>query len=210
METTMKTQTTVTMETTATTMKIKRMNWQGFGDLVKTRMRTEKDAMAALNQEVMQLGQSLYNQPGAAPGGEAGPSDSSSKGPDGDKVGNHVDYVAGGGDGNGGADADGVCLGCCYGGADGDGGCLGFCYGGGRKNSVAFWRSNFWRGASREAQGGMVCIDRGKSKTGSCTNHTPHNAALVHRDPWELIFLSQQDLEGNKKKARSYGVPSLS
>ncbi|KAE9446844.1 hypothetical protein C3L33_21271, partial [Rhododendron williamsianum] len=28
-----------------------------------------KDAMAALNQEVMQLGQSLYNQPGAAPGG---------------------------------------------------------------------------------------------------------------------------------------------
>uniref|UniRef100_A0A6N2KEZ8 Uncharacterized protein n=1 Tax=Salix viminalis TaxID=40686 RepID=A0A6N2KEZ8_SALVM len=51
-----------------------------------------KDAMAALNQEVMQLGQSLYNQPGAAPGagpapgGEAGPSDSSSKGPDGDVI----------------------------------------------------------------------------------------------------------------------------
>ncbi|KAJ6715534.1 HEAT SHOCK PROTEIN 70KDA [Salix viminalis] len=51
-----------------------------------------KDAMATLNQEVMQLGQSLYNQPGAAPGagpapgGEAGPSDSSSKGPDGDVI----------------------------------------------------------------------------------------------------------------------------
>ena len=47
--------------------------------------------MAALNQEVMQLGQSLYNQPGAAdaagptpPGSESGPSESSSgKGPDG-------------------------------------------------------------------------------------------------------------------------------
>ncbi|KAF2293918.1 hypothetical protein GH714_005653 [Hevea brasiliensis] len=50
-----------------------------------------KDAMAALNQEVMQLGQSLYNQPGAggtgpAPGSEAGPSDSSNKGPDGDVI----------------------------------------------------------------------------------------------------------------------------
>ncbi|WRX21618.1 Heat shock protein 70 family - like 10 [Theobroma cacao] len=51
-----------------------------------------KDAMAALNQEVMQLGQSLYNQPGAggsagpAPGGESGPSDSSNKGPDGDVI----------------------------------------------------------------------------------------------------------------------------
>ncbi|KAL4386619.1 hypothetical protein GQ457_09G013440 [Hibiscus cannabinus] len=48
-----------------------------------------KDAMAALNQEVMQLGQSLYNQPGAAgpaPGGETGPSDSSNKGPDGDVI----------------------------------------------------------------------------------------------------------------------------
>ncbi|KAK8631353.1 hypothetical protein V6N13_080106 [Hibiscus sabdariffa] len=53
-----------------------------------------KDAMAALNQEVMQLGQSLYNQPGAggagagpAPGAESGPSDSSnSKGPDGDVI----------------------------------------------------------------------------------------------------------------------------
>uniref|UniRef100_A0A1D1ZHZ1 Stromal heat shock-related protein, chloroplastic n=1 Tax=Anthurium amnicola TaxID=1678845 RepID=A0A1D1ZHZ1_9ARAE len=38
-----------------------------------------KDAMAALNQEVMQLGQSLYNQPGAggagpAPGADAGDS----------------------------------------------------------------------------------------------------------------------------------------
>ncbi|KAE8673898.1 Stromal 70 kDa heat shock-related protein [Hibiscus syriacus] len=52
-----------------------------------------KDAMSALNQEVMQLGQSLYNQPGAAggaagpaPGGETGPSDSSNKGPDGDVI----------------------------------------------------------------------------------------------------------------------------
>ena len=51
-----------------------------------------KDAMAALNQEVMQLGQSLYNQPGApgaggpAPGSEAGPSESSGKGPDGDVI----------------------------------------------------------------------------------------------------------------------------
>ncbi|XVF37547.1 hypothetical protein REPUB_Repub20aG0018200 [Reevesia pubescens] len=52
-----------------------------------------KDSMAALNQEVMQLGQSLYNQPGApggagpAPGGETGPSDSSSnKGSDGDVI----------------------------------------------------------------------------------------------------------------------------
>lgn len=48
-----------------------------------------KDAMAALNQEVMQLGQSLYNQPGAAgagPGGESGPSDSPGKGPDGDVI----------------------------------------------------------------------------------------------------------------------------
>ena len=49
-----------------------------------------KDAMAALNQEVMQLGQSLYNQPGAAPGGPApggagpdGPSEASgNKGPE--------------------------------------------------------------------------------------------------------------------------------
>jgi len=53
-----------------------------------------KDAMAALNQEVMQLGQSLYNQPGAAgpggptppPGADAGPSESSGKGPDGDVI----------------------------------------------------------------------------------------------------------------------------
>ncbi|KAK4438373.1 Stromal heat shock-related protein, chloroplastic [Sesamum alatum] len=51
-----------------------------------------KDAMTALNQEVMQLGQSLYNQPGAAPG--AGPtpgagassSESSDKGPEGDVI----------------------------------------------------------------------------------------------------------------------------
>lgn len=55
--------------------------------------QTMKDAMAALNQEVMQLGQSLYNQPGAAPGagpapgGADGPSESSSgKGPDGNDV----------------------------------------------------------------------------------------------------------------------------
>ncbi|KAI4318528.1 hypothetical protein MLD38_032219 [Melastoma candidum] len=52
-----------------------------------------KDAMAALNQEVMKLGQSLYNQPGssgpggAAPGGATGPSESSeNKGPDGDVI----------------------------------------------------------------------------------------------------------------------------
>uniref|UniRef100_A0A5B6Z518 Stromal 70 kDa heat shock-related protein n=1 Tax=Davidia involucrata TaxID=16924 RepID=A0A5B6Z518_DAVIN len=51
-----------------------------------------KDAMAALNQEVMQLGQSLYNQPGAAPGagptpgGGAASSESSDKGPDGDVI----------------------------------------------------------------------------------------------------------------------------
>lgn len=59
--------------------------------------QTIKDAMAALNQEVMQLGQSLYNQPGgggapgagAAPGGEASEpssSSSSSKGPEGDVI----------------------------------------------------------------------------------------------------------------------------
>ncbi|CAH1443729.1 unnamed protein product [Lactuca virosa] len=62
--------------------------------------QTIKDAMAALNQEVMQLGQSLYNQPGggggapgagAAPGGEASePSSSSSSGkgpgPEGDVI----------------------------------------------------------------------------------------------------------------------------
>ncbi|KAL0364989.1 UNVERIFIED_CONTAM: Stromal heat shock-related protein, chloroplastic [Sesamum angustifolium] len=51
-----------------------------------------KDAMTALNQEVMQLGQSLYNQPGAAPGDGptpgAGPtsSESSDKGPEGDVI----------------------------------------------------------------------------------------------------------------------------
>ncbi|KAJ0011241.1 hypothetical protein Pint_33029 [Pistacia integerrima] len=47
-----------------------------------------KDAIAALNQEVMQLGQSLYNRSGAgpAPGTEAGPSDSSTKGPDDDII----------------------------------------------------------------------------------------------------------------------------
>lgn len=54
--------------------------------------QTMKDAMAALNQEVMQLGQSLYNQPGGAgpaPGatGDAGPSaGSSEKGQDGDVI----------------------------------------------------------------------------------------------------------------------------
>ncbi|KAI3445575.1 hypothetical protein Pfo_002240 [Paulownia fortunei] len=51
-----------------------------------------KDAMTALNQEVMQLGQSLYNQPGAAPdagptpGGGASSSESSDKGPEGDVI----------------------------------------------------------------------------------------------------------------------------
>jgi len=49
-----------------------------------------KDTMAALNQEVMQLGQSLYNQPGAAggptAGGEAGPGSPGGKAPGGDDV----------------------------------------------------------------------------------------------------------------------------
>ncbi|KAK8684786.1 hypothetical protein V6N13_040802 [Hibiscus sabdariffa] len=51
-----------------------------------------KDAIAALNQEVMQLGQSVYSQPGSgaatspAPGGDSGPSDSSNKGSDGDVI----------------------------------------------------------------------------------------------------------------------------
>ncbi|KAL8117112.1 hypothetical protein AgCh_015133 [Apium graveolens] len=51
-----------------------------------------KDTMAALNQEVMQLGQSLYNQPGATPGagpaagGADGPSEASNKGPEGDVI----------------------------------------------------------------------------------------------------------------------------
>lgn len=53
-----------------------------------------KDAMAALNQEVMQLGQSLYNQPGGptgpaagAAGEQSGSSESSpGKGPDGDVI----------------------------------------------------------------------------------------------------------------------------
>ncbi|XP_078157613.1 stromal 70 kDa heat shock-related protein, chloroplastic-like [Carex rostrata] len=42
-----------------------------------------KDTMAALNQEVMQLGQSLYNQPGAgaAPGADAGPTPGADAGP---------------------------------------------------------------------------------------------------------------------------------
>ncbi|KAI3803906.1 hypothetical protein L1987_32070 [Smallanthus sonchifolius] len=55
--------------------------------------QTIKDAMAALNQEVMQLGQSLYNQPdapgaGPAPGDAPGAqsSDPSSKGPEGDVI----------------------------------------------------------------------------------------------------------------------------
>ncbi|CAA0814073.1 Heat shock 70 kDa protein 7- chloroplastic [Striga hermonthica] len=43
-----------------------------------------KDAMTALNQEVMQLGQSLYNQPGAGP--SPTPEGSSEKGPDGDVI----------------------------------------------------------------------------------------------------------------------------
>ncbi|KAG1358889.1 hypothetical protein COCNU_08G003350 [Cocos nucifera] len=46
-----------------------------------------KDAIAALNQEVMQLGQSLYNQPaGPAPGPDAAPADPSGKGPEGGDV----------------------------------------------------------------------------------------------------------------------------
>ncbi|XP_021290285.1 heat shock 70 kDa protein 6, chloroplastic-like [Herrania umbratica] len=51
-----------------------------------------KDALAALNQEVMQLGKSLYNQPdaggsaGSAPVGDTGPSDSSNNGPDADVI----------------------------------------------------------------------------------------------------------------------------
>ncbi|KAH6766492.1 chloroplast heat shock protein 70-2 [Perilla frutescens var. hirtella] len=51
-----------------------------------------KDAMNALNEEVMQIGQSLYGQPGAAPGagptppGGASSSESSDKGPDGDVI----------------------------------------------------------------------------------------------------------------------------
>ncbi|XP_071715753.1 stromal 70 kDa heat shock-related protein, chloroplastic-like [Rutidosis leptorrhynchoides] len=55
--------------------------------------QTIKDAMAALNQEVMQLGQSLYNQPGASgagpsPGEASGSetSEPSSKGPEGDVI----------------------------------------------------------------------------------------------------------------------------
>lgn len=49
-----------------------------------------KDAIAALNQEVMQLGQSLYSQPGAAgagaqpAGGASGESGSAGKSSDGD------------------------------------------------------------------------------------------------------------------------------
>lgn len=42
-----------------------------------------KDAMAALNQEVMQLGQSLYSQPGA-PGAASGSAGSSAKPDNGD------------------------------------------------------------------------------------------------------------------------------
>ncbi|KAK2986647.1 hypothetical protein RJ640_011725 [Escallonia rubra] len=52
--------------------------------------QTIKDAMAALNQEVMQLGQSVYNQPGAAGAGSPGPSDtgasSASQTSDGDVI----------------------------------------------------------------------------------------------------------------------------
>ncbi|XP_024961575.1 stromal 70 kDa heat shock-related protein, chloroplastic-like [Cynara cardunculus var. scolymus] len=59
--------------------------------------QTIKDAMAALNQEVMQLGQSLYNQPGGAggpapgdaPGAESSESSSAGgggKGPEGDVI----------------------------------------------------------------------------------------------------------------------------
>ncbi|KAI3901585.1 hypothetical protein MKW92_035327, partial [Papaver armeniacum] len=54
-----------------------------------------KDAMTALNQEVMQLGQSLYNQPGAAPGAgpapggdeaAGSPGAGAGKGPEGDVI----------------------------------------------------------------------------------------------------------------------------
>ena len=38
--------------------------------------------------------------------------------------------------------------------------------------SVAFWRNTFRRGASRDAGGGPVCVDRGEFKIGSCTKHT--------------------------------------
>jgi len=48
-----------------------------------------------------------------------------------------------------------------------------------RINSVAFWRCTFRRGASREAEGGMICIDRGKSKIGSCTNHTINSLHIM-------------------------------
>ncbi|KAJ0787919.1 putative Heat shock protein 70 family [Helianthus annuus] len=52
--------------------------------------QTIKDAMGALNQEVMQLGQSLYNQPGAPgtpPGAEAsGASEKGPEGPEGDVI----------------------------------------------------------------------------------------------------------------------------
>ncbi|GKF41939.1 stromal 70 kDa heat shock-related protein, chloroplastic-like protein [Tanacetum coccineum] len=55
--------------------------------------QTIKDAMATLNQEVMQLGQSLYNEPGApgvgpspgdSPGAES--TESLGKGPEGDVI----------------------------------------------------------------------------------------------------------------------------
>ncbi|KAI3963663.1 hypothetical protein MKW98_021903, partial [Papaver atlanticum] len=54
-----------------------------------------KDAMTALNQEVMQLGQSIYNQPGAAPGAgpapggdeaAGSPGAGAGKGPEGDVI----------------------------------------------------------------------------------------------------------------------------
>ncbi|KZV22704.1 stromal 70 kDa heat shock-related protein, chloroplastic [Dorcoceras hygrometricum] len=51
-----------------------------------------KDALSALNQEVMQLGQSLYNQPGPTPGtgptpgGGTSASEASGKGPEGDVI----------------------------------------------------------------------------------------------------------------------------
>ena len=52
-----------------------------------------KDAMAALNQEVMQIGQALYGQPGAGPSSTgtgpedtAGPNNASSSKPSGDDV----------------------------------------------------------------------------------------------------------------------------
>lgn len=54
--------------------------------------QTIKDAMAALNQEVMQLGQSLYSQPGGPGAGGAAPgADGSSAKPNGGDGGDVID-----------------------------------------------------------------------------------------------------------------------